>query len=49
MINNRSHEHTNRPPRRKPTLKNSFNKNGIRRESDRPTKPKPIRKEETDD
>jgi len=36
MINNRSHERTNRPPRRKPTLKNRFNKNGIKMESDRP-------------
>jgi len=49
MINNRKQERNNRIPRHKPTLKNSFNKNGIRRESDRPTKPKPIRKEETDD
>jgi len=43
---NRKAEHTNRTPRRKPTL----NKNGITISSDRPMKPKPVKgKVETDD
>lgn len=43
---NRKHERNNRKPR-KPALKDQFNRNGVKMESDR--KPKTFRKEETSD